>query len=109
VKLHGDLVFIQDQKTGQEVIAHYKIYHHFGKENIANISKNQTLLYGEFKKDGEHKLKNENDVVNLLKRSKNYSHIEDIKKLAEGGEAVVYSINYVGYDEVVLKIPKVKY
>ncbi len=29
--------------------------------------------------------------------------------LAEGGEAIVYQINYTGYEEVVLKVPKTKY
>jgi predicted Ser/Thr protein kinase len=48
------------------------------------------------------------DIVDFLKLSQNYKHIENIEKLAEGGEAIVYKLNYVGYDEVVIKVPKIK-
>ena len=46
--------------------------------------------------------------MEYLKYSQKFRHIENIEKLAEGGEALVYKINYVGYDEVVLKVPKIK-
>lgn len=35
--------------------------------------------------------------------------MENIEKLAEGGEAIVYRVNYAGFEEVVLKIPKQKH
>ena len=51
-------------------------------------------------------LDSELKICEFLKRSSSFKYLENIEKIAEGGEAIVYKINYSGYDELVLKIPK---
>ncbi|CDW89751.1 protein kinase domain containing protein [Stylonychia lemnae] len=91
-----------------EYIVHNQILEHFGEECLPKIAQNQTIIY----KDKEalpKELNTEQDILELLKKSKNFNYLESISKLAEGGEAIIFTINYLGCDEVVIKVPKLKF
>lgn len=66
---------------------------------------NQQLIsinYDEQKK--EQRALNEYDLLKYLKkRSNNYKNVINIQELARGGEAIVYRLEYLGIDEVVIK------
>ncbi len=64
------------------------------------------MVFGDSKTLKTNNLVTEQEIVEFLKVSANFKHIENIEKIAEGGEAIVYKINYAGFEEVVLKIPK---
>lgn len=69
---------------------------------------NQTVIDGGNRPDDECRLDSELKIVEFLKKSQQFKHLENIQKLAEGGESIVYKINYAGFEEVVLKVPKDK-
>lgn len=71
------------------------------------VAKNQTIIFGQTSQNKS--LNNEAEIIEFLKKSQHFKHIENIEKLAEGGEAIIYKINYIGFDEVVLKVPKTKF
>eukprot|EP00347_Sterkiella_histriomuscorum_P011172 403373474 len=116
IKLHGKLVFVKDHKIQQnknshsEIIIHENIYTHFGHEKCVDaIAKNQTILKSKRGLIDRQMLENEQDIIEFLKQSERFNHIENIQKLAEGGEAIIFKINYNGFEEVVIKVPLIKY
>ena len=109
VKVVDDLVFLIDPESKKECAVHWKIYLQYGlSHGIKVASGNQTIVYSDMGSNtaSDYLMKKEDDVIRLLRKSKNYNRIEEIKVLAEGGEAIVYSLIYIGCDEVVVKIPK---
>ena len=41
----------------------------------------------------------------MLKKSRDFASVQQVKFLAKGGESVVYSIMHQGVNEVVAKVP----
>ena len=46
------------------------------------------------------------DYLNL--RSKNYKNVIEIKEIARGGEAIVYRLEHMNIDEVIIKTTKIE-
>ncbi|CDW91331.1 protein kinase domain containing protein [Stylonychia lemnae] len=107
LKLDGGVFLIKS--NGKSVIVNQKMYNYFGDDCVDKIAKNQTLIFGsQTQQRLENKLETTEEIIDMLKMSQHFKHIENIQKLAEGGEAIVYKLNYIGYDEVVIKVPKIK-
>jgi len=89
---------------GKDVLVHSKIQNMYGFEAAKNVARNQSIVFN----SDQHlrELSNEKAIVEFLKQSKKYSHVEEVQFLAEGGESTVYKLKYMGFDDLVLKVPK---
>eukprot|EP00347_Sterkiella_histriomuscorum_P020624 403337098 len=71
---------------------------------IGRCTINQNALKNQQSVVTNQQISSENELTDYLKKnSKKYQNVISISEIARGGESVVYKLDYVGIDEVVIK------
>eukprot|EP00347_Sterkiella_histriomuscorum_P016730 403352071 len=71
---------------------------------IKRCAQNQNILKFKESEETKQSISPESQLVDYIKtNSKQYQNVISINEIARGGESVVYKLDYVGIDEVVIK------